>query len=164
MDGRLQPHVQSARLPARRQTRVLPERNKAMTQKEEKALLDTLKLSVSAVRALSRRVRWLEKEHIKLVVHLGELAVVESGVMAKDLANFEALMTIVQELTQHEGISRQAFQRHYDSVYQHCLERYLHKLEETEPRHAAEIDKRTIAEIESTESLSPLFPEPPEET
>jgi hypothetical protein len=134
-----------------------------MTKNKEKILLDTIGVMGKSILKLDKRIRRLEKDHVKAVTMLGEQAIAESAKDAKDLANFEALMTVIEELALHEGISRAEFQMHYDSLYQHCLERYLQKLEETDPRFAGEIDTRTIAEIESTESLSPLFPPPPED-
>lgn len=113
---------------------------------------------------LNKRLKSLEKELAKVIITLGDQAVAESTNEAKEFAHFEALLTVVQELTLHEGISREEFLKHYDSLYQHSLDQYLQKLEETSPGFAAEIDKRTIAEIELTESSTPLFPPPEDES
>ena len=78
----------------------------------------------------------------------------------KDSAGFEALLCIVREIAEHEGISQEKFQQHYDVWFRYWHDRNLQEAEDLSPRLAAEIDTRPIKDLDIPDSIPPLFGPP----
>jgi hypothetical protein len=74
-------------------------------------------------------------------------------------ARFFALYSIVMDLAKREGISPEEFARHHKKREQHFHERLLQKVEDRDPTLAAEIDKRSIDSVPTSDRYPPLFPE-----
>ena len=70
-----------------------------------------------------------------------------------------ALITMVFELLEREGISRQECKRHLGMRHRHFRETMLQKLEDINPKMAAHIDTRPIDEFELPTGIEPIFPE-----
>jgi hypothetical protein len=69
--------------------------------------------------------------------------------------------SIVMDLAEGEGVSSDNSLAHYKARLQFWQDHFLRKIEESSPKLAAEMDDRTIDEVNTVESYPSIFEEPP---
>lgn len=74
-------------------------------------------------------------------------------------ARFLALMSMVQELCDREGVVGEQFLKHFDERVRFYHDQLLQKAEDTDANLAAQIDERGLADMPDSESYPPLFPD-----
>lgn len=79
----------------------------------------------------------------------------------KNNSKVMALFSFVQELAQREGVSEDDFQKHYEARCRYWYGQYLHMTEDSDAAVAAQIDDRTVREVETSEDYPSMFDPPP---
>lgn len=74
-----------------------------------------------------------------------------------EAAQFRALCSMVQELAEREGLSRELFVKHFEERVRHYRDYLLRIAENINPSVAAQIDERTPADMPETETFPRLF-------
>ncbi len=92
-----------------------------------------------------------------LVVKSIEVGVKQTRNEVIDEASFDALHSMVIELTEREGISQEEAQKHFERRFQYFHQVHLQITEDTSPNLSAEIDTRETVDPDAVESYPPLF-------
>lgn len=72
-------------------------------------------------------------------------------------AIIETIISLLRELAEHEGISEEKFQKHFDRRVRHYHDFGLRTVEDISPERAALADKRALNEVGEDEAYPRLF-------
>jgi hypothetical protein len=104
---------------------------------------------------LTKRLEFLERHDRQ-----AEAAAVMEGQNTVDQrAQFLALYSIVQELSDREGVSEVQFLEHFQKRVPHYRDYLLRIAENINPNWSGQIDARDLSEVPEDESYPPMFPE-----
>jgi hypothetical protein len=78
-----------------------------------------------------------------------------------DDAMLRAIYTVVEELAEKAGVSRESFLEHFDLRFRWWHDYYLRQTEDVSPGLAAQRDHRTLADADIPPTYPPLFSAPP---